>query len=191
MDYLSKVDVKLLEETINREVTNIFKEKFENRYLQFEQKTANMAGMESKIALFKRIKDIIVKNIIYNGPEYEARQKKTTLFDGPIYFDKTGKDIYNSVNTYVLENEPLKQLSQDLAKGTTLSEEFLKHENETLPKFFGTPDELMDFEKEERDNWAKIKFWYDDKPEVTAEALIYKELIEQASRTSEELAGFN
>ncbi len=32
--------------------------------------------------------------------------------------------------------------------------------------------------------WEKIKERYDEKPEIWAEAYTYKELIEQASRTS-------
>lgn len=48
----------------------------------------------------------------------------------------------------------------------------------------------MPFEKKNREMWEKIRFRYDEKPELWAEAYIYKELIIQASRTSEELAGF-
>lgn len=38
--------------------------------------------------------------------------------------------------------------------------------------------------------WAKIKERYDEKPELWAQAYTYKELIIQASRTSEELASY-
>lgn len=38
--------------------------------------------------------------------------------------------------------------------------------------------------------WDLIRFRYDEKPEVWAEAYIYKEMVEQAARTSEELGGY-
>jgi hypothetical protein len=52
---------------VDSELRNIFKEKFEKRFEAFEQKTANMIGLENKIELFKKVKDIILNNIIYKG----------------------------------------------------------------------------------------------------------------------------
>lgn len=46
------------------------------------------------------------------------------------------------------------------------------------------------YEQEIQDFWPKIKFWYDDRPELWHQAYTYKEMIIQASRTSEEIAGY-
>lgn len=59
-----------------------------------------------------------------------------------------------------------------------------------MPKFFGTPEVEMMFEAKEKKYMDEIRDRYDEKPELWAEAYTYKELIEQASRTSEELAGY-
>lgn len=48
----------------------------------------------------------------------------------------------------------------------------------------------MDFEKKDHEMWELIKERYDERPELWAQAYTYKELIIQASRTSEELAGY-
>ena len=55
-----------------------------------------------------------------------------------------------------------------------------------LPLYTATPEvELQKREIAERKNWELLKYRYDEKPEVWAEAYVYKELVEQASRTSE------
>lgn len=59
-----------------------------------------------------------------------------------------------------------------------------------MPKFYGTEDKLFAFEQKDRKMWEMIKFRYDQKPELWAEAYTYRELIEQAARTSQDLAGY-
>jgi hypothetical protein len=60
-----------------------------------------------------------------------------------------------------------------------------------MPTYISTPEvPLQEREIEERKMWELIKFRYDEKPEVWAEAYIYKEMVEQASKTSEELSGY-
>jgi hypothetical protein len=61
-------------------------------------------GLESKVDLFKRIKDIIIKNVVYKGSEYENKQKLETPYNGPIYFDDQGRDIFSSRNKYIDAN---------------------------------------------------------------------------------------
>ena len=61
-------------------------------------------GLESKIAFFKSIKDIILNNLLYNGHEYEVSKRGTAEYAGPIYFDSQGKDIYSSVNSNIEKN---------------------------------------------------------------------------------------
>jgi hypothetical protein len=42
------------------------------------------------------MKDVILDNLIFKGAEYLEKQKLKNLFDGPIYFDSQGRDIYSS-----------------------------------------------------------------------------------------------
>jgi hypothetical protein len=58
-------------------------------------------GMEKKIQLFKNLKDTILNNIMYKGHEIEASKKKKNEFNGPIYFDTNGKDVYESRNIFL------------------------------------------------------------------------------------------
>lgn len=37
-----------------------------------------------------------------------------------------------------------------------------------MPKFFGITNELTPIEKEHHEQWEKLKFWYDDRPELWA-----------------------
>lgn len=67
----------------------------------------------------------------------------------------------------------------------------MKKENVELPLYTATPEvELQKREIEERKIWELLKYRYDEKPEVWAEAYVYKELVEQASRTSSELGEY-
>lgn len=67
----------------------------------------------------------------------------------------------------------------------------MRNEKVELPLYTATPEvELQKREVEERKVWELLKYRYDEKPEVWAEAYVYKELVEQASRTSEELGGY-
>ena len=142
-------------------------------------------GLEKKIKLFKNIKNTILNNILYKGHEIEAAKKKKNEFVGPIYFDSKGKDVYQSTNTYVEEDPVLRQLATDVSEGNTLSESFNEYSDYEMPKFFGMRNQLRIDEEIQHSYWAKIKFWYDDRPELWAEAYTYKQLIIQASRTSE------
>lgn len=54
--------------------------------------------------LFKKMKDIILDNLIFKGAEYQQKQKNKNLFDGPIYFDSQGRDIYSSQNPNIVSN---------------------------------------------------------------------------------------
>jgi hypothetical protein len=150
-----------------------------------------MIGLEKKIELFKGIKDTILKNLLYNGPAYEDYQRRNTSFEGPIYFDPKGRDIYSTVNPHVASDPSFAQLGEDLSKGLALSDSFLKNEDKEMPLYTATPPvPLRDDEVRDREMWELIRFRYDEKPEVWAEAYIYKEMVEQASRTSEELGGY-
>lgn len=149
-----------------------------------------MIGFEKKIELFKKVKDIILNNILYKGHELQTKKKGQNDYNGLIYFDKEGKDVYNSRNPYLDSDEALKLLGDDISKGQGISDEFSKYEDNIMPKFFGTPEEEMMFEAKEKKYMDEIRDRYDEKPELWAEAYTYKELIEQASRTSEELAGY-
>lgn len=73
-----------------------------------------MIGLEKKLELFKGIKDTILNNLLYNGAAYEEYQKRNTSFEGPLYFDSQGRDLYSSANPNVAADPALKQLSQDL-----------------------------------------------------------------------------
>ncbi len=81
-----------------------------------------MIGLQRKIELFKRVKEIILNNLLYNGRAYENKKKGTSEYVGPIYFDSKGRDIYSSPNPYLQTNQALKQLGEDLSRGTALSE---------------------------------------------------------------------
>lgn len=73
-----------------------------------------MIGFEKRIELFKKVKDIILKNLLYNGYAYEQAKKGQSEYNGPIYFDSKGRDIYNSKNPYLESDQALKQLAEDV-----------------------------------------------------------------------------
>jgi hypothetical protein len=50
------------------------------------------------------MKDVILDNLIFKGAEYLEKQKLKNLFDGPIYFDSQGRDIYSSQNPNIVSN---------------------------------------------------------------------------------------
>lgn len=83
-----------------------------------------MIGFERRIELFKKVKDIILKNLLYNGYAYQENKKGHSEYIGPIYFDNKGRDIYSSKNPYLENDQALKLLAQDIQKGITTSEEF-------------------------------------------------------------------
>lgn len=58
---------------------------------------------------------------MYNGAQYEDYQRNNTSYNGPIYFDKEGKDIYSSTNPHINADPTLNQLTKDLSKGMDLS----------------------------------------------------------------------
>ena len=78
-------------------------------------------GLEKKVALFKGIKETILNNLLHKGAAYEEYQRKNTSFEGPLYFDTQGRDIYSSQNPHITADPAFKQLGQDLSKGLTLS----------------------------------------------------------------------
>jgi hypothetical protein len=55
--------------------------------------------------------------LLYNGAAYEEYQKKNSSFEGPLYFDKQGRDLYSSTNPYIGADPLLAQLSKDLSQG--------------------------------------------------------------------------
>ena len=63
-------------------------------------------------------------------------------YQGPIYFDNKGRDVYSSKNTHLENDEGLKQLSNDLSEGTTTSSKFEPFENQEMSRFFGMQDVL-------------------------------------------------
>ena len=41
----------------------------------------------------------MVRNILYNGYQYEQQQRVKAPYQGPIYFDPHGKDVFSSANS--------------------------------------------------------------------------------------------
>ena len=104
-----------------------------------------MMGLERKIELFKKVKDIILNNLLYKGHEYENNKRGNAEYNGPIYFDPQGKDIFSSMNRHLEGDEVLKQLAEDMSKGTGLSEELDQHSNKEMPKYYGMDDKLIGY----------------------------------------------
>ena len=65
--FLKEVPEANISSLVNAELHSIFKKKFEDRFAVFEAKTATMIGFEKKIELFKKVKDIILNNLLYKG----------------------------------------------------------------------------------------------------------------------------
>jgi hypothetical protein len=72
---------------------------------------------------------VILNNLLYNGAAYENYQKNNTSYNGPIYFDPQGRDIYSTTNPHITSNPALNEFTKDMSKGLKLSEEFLLHSN--------------------------------------------------------------
>ena len=123
---LENIDMAKLEDTINDVLRDVFRQKFDGRFAEFENKTASMLGLEKKIEFFKGVKDIILNNLLYNGFEYEKKKQGKSDYNGPIYFDPQGKDIYSSINSYLLKDTAMTQLAEDMTKGVGISDEFSK-----------------------------------------------------------------
>lgn len=87
------------------------------------------------------MKDIILNNLLYQGHEYEKKKRGLSEYVGPIYFDKEGKDLYNSRNPYLDSDEALRKLGDDIAEDKDISEEFKEYEDKIMPKFYGIGQE--------------------------------------------------
>jgi hypothetical protein len=59
--------------------------------------------------------------LLYKGYDYEQGKNGKAEFNGLIYFDPSGKDIYSSTNPYLKQDKVLNQLTKDFAKGTAIS----------------------------------------------------------------------
>ena len=59
-----------------------------------------------------------------------------------------------------------------------------------MPESFASSECMLKHQIEDRKIWQIIKFRYDEQPQIWAKAATYKELTEQAARTSEDFAGY-
>lgn len=77
--------------------------------------------------------------MLYNGAAYEDYQRKNSSYEGPLYFDKQGRDIYSSTNPHIAADPLLAQLSNDLSQGQKPSVEFEAQGEVEMPLFSATP----------------------------------------------------
>ena len=109
-----------------------FKKRFEERYNDLME-TAEIAGKETKMEIFRSYVDTMTHNIIMNGREYEERQSLSALSHGGIIrFDSQGKNVFDAESEWENNNPALVEL-KELAKRKGTAEE-LSDEVQELEK---------------------------------------------------------
>ena len=59
-----------------------------------------------------------------------------------------------------------------------------------MPKYYAMNKFMTETEIKDKAMSKKIKYLYDQKPELWAEAYTYREMVLQASKTSQDLSGY-